>query len=234
MFYVPSRVVSILPYENSQDLAIVTLNFTQRPPDDLIEIMGTLLEANANSVKRKDESVLITPDSLRKLHILQKELMVYIQNVPRRCILRDISFSGAKLMLMGIPNFLKGKDAAIRLEFDEPRETIELKGVISQIEEIDHSKSILAVSIKYTEHTVPISYKIHVNDYLSQVRKKSPGEPENHQSSSSIQGEAKKAPAVAKSESVTETVKTGKIVGEMNLTDVEKTVVTAAGQNTGS
>ncbi|MDR1748081.1 MAG: PilZ domain-containing protein [Spirochaetaceae bacterium] len=228
-FYVTSRVVSILPYENSQDLAIVTLNFTQRPPDDLIEIIGTLLEANANSVKRKNESIIITPDSLRKLHILQKEMMVYIQNVPRRCILRDISFSGTKVMLMGIPNFLKGKDASIRIDFDEPRETIELRGIISHIEEVDHSKSLLAVSIQYNENTVPISYKIHINDYLSQVRKKGPGESEALQNPSSSQVETKQIQA----EPALEKVKTGKVIEEMNLTGVEKTVVTASDQNRG-
>jgi hypothetical protein len=224
MFYISSRVASILPYESSQDLAIVTLNFTQRPPDDLIEIMGTLLEANANFLKRKDESILITPDSLRKLHILQKEQMIYVQNVPRRCILRDISFSFARVMLMGIPNFLKDKDASIRFEFDDPRETIELRGVITEIEVIDHSKSILAVTIKYNEHAVSIAYKIHISNYLTQVRKKGPGESDSSHSAAA-HSEPKRVPAAAKVEPVTETVKTGKIVGEMNLTDVEKTVV---------
>ncbi len=233
MFYVTSRVSSILSYENSQDLAIVTLNFTQRPPDDLIEIMGLLLEANANSVKRRDEYISINPDSLRKLNILQKELMVYIDNVPRRCILRDISFAGVKVMLMGIPNFLKDKDASIRIDFDEPREIIDLRGVISQVDVIDSSKSIVSASIKYNENSIPISYKIHINSYLAQVRKKSPGESGYFQSPPSPQGEAKQGRAVQKEEPAVESVKTGKVVGEMNLTDVEKTVVAASGQKTG-
>ena len=44
-FMVPAKVQKITPYMNSHELAVVALTFTQRPPDDLIEIVGKLLEA---------------------------------------------------------------------------------------------------------------------------------------------------------------------------------------------
>ncbi len=170
-FFVNARVSNIQPYMNSQDLVIVTLSFTQRPPDDLIEIIGSLLEANNNAVRRKEERIIINEETKRKLSLFKEETLVYVQNVPRHCILRDISFSGAKIILLGLAQFLKNKETILRLEFDEPREIINLKGSIVATTEISGRKDMVAVSIKFDEKTVPLSYKIRINTFLTAVRK---------------------------------------------------------------
>jgi len=66
-FFVNTKVAGYTPYGNSGEVVLLTLQFTQRPPDDLIEIMGRILDANVNSKKRRDERIIITPDSIRKL-----------------------------------------------------------------------------------------------------------------------------------------------------------------------
>ena len=156
---------------DSQDLAIITLSFTQRPPDDLIEIVGSLLEANINAVRRKEERVVINEETKRKLALSKEETLVYVQNVPRHCILRDVSFSGAKIILLGLAQFLKDKETILRLEFEDPREIINLKGSIVATAEISGRKDMVAVSLKFDEKAIPLSYKIHINNYLTAVRK---------------------------------------------------------------
>lgn len=170
-FFVTARVTNIKPYMDSQDLAIITLSFTQRPPDDLIEIIGSLLEANVNAVRRKEERILINEETKRKLALTKEETLVYVQNVPRHCILRDVSFSGAKVILLGLAQFLKDKETILRLEFEDPHEVLSIKGSIVATTEISGRKDMVAVSIKYDEKTIPLSYKIHINNYLTAVRK---------------------------------------------------------------
>jgi len=94
-----------------------------------------------------------------------------VQNVPRHCILRDVSFSGAKIILLGLAQFLKDKETILRLEFEDPREIINLKGSIVATAEISGRKDMVAVSIKFDEKAIPLSYKIHINNYLTAVRK---------------------------------------------------------------
>ncbi len=171
-FFVTCRVADIKPYNNSDEYAIVTLNFTQRPPDDLIEILGKLLEANINAVKRREERIILAPDSMRRLGIASKETVVYIQNVPRHCIIRDLSFSGAKIILLGLPQFLLKKEAVLRIDFNEPREVIGLRGIIANTETIEGRKDLTAAAVLFSENNVPMSYKMHINNYLSQIRKK--------------------------------------------------------------
>jgi hypothetical protein len=170
IFFVAARVAGFAPYGGSKDVAMFTLQFTQRPPDDLIEIMGRLLDANVNSAKRREERVLITADSQRKLNILSKESAVFIQGVPRRCILRDVSFSGAKLIMVGVAKFLVDKEAGLRIDFDDPRESFLLKGKFVRSENVEGRKDLVALAILFDESRVPMGYKMRINDFLSAVR----------------------------------------------------------------
>jgi hypothetical protein len=169
-FFVAARVLGFSPYGGSKDVAMFTLQFTQRPPDDLIEIMGRVLDANVNSAKRREERILITTESQRKLSVLSKESAVFIQGVPRRCILRDLSFSGAKLIMMGVAKFLVDREASLRLDFDEPRESFLIKGKFVRAENVEGRKELIALAIQFDETTVPMGYKIRINDFLGTVR----------------------------------------------------------------
>lgn len=170
-FFISSKVTNVTPYMNSNELVVVTLTFTQRPPDDLIYILGSLIDANSSFINRKDERILLNDNNKRILGISKKESIIYIQNVPRRCILWDISFSGTKIILMGLPNFLKGRDCVIRFMFSEPNETIDVKGTIVQAETVEGRRDLVTAGIKFDENQVPLSYKMRINDYFSSNKK---------------------------------------------------------------
>jgi len=169
-FFVSARVTANAPYGNSQDVNMFTIQFSNRPPDDFIEIMGRILDANVNSKKRKDDRVPLTPDNLRKLNITSTETVVFIEDVPRRCILRDISFSGSKVIMLGIPKFLLDKHGALRLEFNDPRISYTIKGKFVRAEAVEGKKEMVALGINFDEATVPMGFKIRLNDMITSVR----------------------------------------------------------------
>ena len=169
-FFVAGRVMGTTPYGSSQDVNMLTIQFTNRPPDDLIEIMGRVLDANVNSRKRKEVRIQLSADNLRKLNIASAESAVFIQGVPRRCILRDISFSGCKLIMMGVAKFLLDKEAAIRIEFNDPRESFLIKGVFIRAETVEGKKEMVALGLQFAEATTPMGFKIRLNDMLSSTR----------------------------------------------------------------
>ena len=171
-FFVNTKVTGVSQYATSGDLALVTLSFTQRPPDDLIEIIGRLLEANINAVRRKEERIIISEDSKRKLQLLKEETLVFIQNVPRHCIIRDLSFSGTKIIILGLAKFLVEKEAIIRFDFEDVHNPIGIKGTIVGAEAIEGRKDLVSLSIRFDEASVPMVYKLHINQYLTAIRKK--------------------------------------------------------------
>lgn len=143
IFFVTCRVTDVTPYMNSKELAIVTLSFTQRPSDDLIYKLGSLIDANEGFIYRKEERIVLNEDSKRLLGINKKESIVYIQSVPRHCILWNLSFTGAKIIVLGVPKFLANKDCIIRLLFSEPNEIIDVKGTIVSVNTVEGRKELV-------------------------------------------------------------------------------------------
>jgi hypothetical protein len=169
-FFVAARVMASVPYGNSQDVNMFTIQFSNRPPDDFIEIMGRILDANVNSKKRREDRIPLTPENLRKLNLTSTETVVFIESVPRRCILRDISFSGSKVVMLGVPKFLLEKEGALRLEFNDPRISYTIKGKFVRAEAVEGKKEMVALGISFEEPTVPMGFKIRLNDMLTSIR----------------------------------------------------------------
>ncbi|MDR1636162.1 MAG: pilus assembly protein PilZ [Treponema sp.] len=169
-FFVSARSTGYAPYGGSQDVALFTVQFTQRPPDDLIEIMGRLLDANFNSTKRRDDWIVLNTENIRKLNLLSGEAAVFIQGVPRRCIVRDISFFGVKIVMMGLIKFLLDKEVSIRLDFNEPRQSYLVKGRFAKAENVESRKDLLVLHLVFDEAVIPMAYRIRLNDYFGAIR----------------------------------------------------------------
>ena len=169
-FFVAGKVMGTTPYKNSEEVFLITIQYTQRPPDDLIEVIGRVLDANVNSAKRRDERILLTTESERKLKLLSKESAAFIQGVPRRCILRELSFSNAKLIMMGVAKFLIDKETSLRFDFDDPRESFLVKGKFVRSENVEGKKEMVALAMEFDEALIPMGYKIRINEYLNTTR----------------------------------------------------------------
>lgn len=121
---------------------------------------------------RKEERIVLNEDTKRVLGINKKETIVLIQNVPRRCILWNLSFSGAKIVVLGVPKFIENRDCIIRLLFSEPNEIIDVKGTVVSAAPVQGRQDLAEAGIKFDENQVPLAYKIRINEYLSNRRKK--------------------------------------------------------------
>jgi hypothetical protein len=169
-FFVAGKVTATVPYKDSGDVSLFTIQYTQRPPDYLIEIVGRVLDANINFSKRKDEKIILTTESRRKFKLPTRETVVFIQNVPRRCLLRELSYSNAKVIMMGVAKFLVGKETAVRLDFEEPGESILIKGKITDSEDVEGKKEMLVLNLEFDVAQIPTGYKMRVNEYLMATR----------------------------------------------------------------
>ena len=169
-FFIAGRVTGTAPYKNSEDVSMLTIQYTQRPPDDLIEIVGRVLEASVNSKKYKNERIVVTGEKLRKIKLLSNETTVYIQKVPRRCLFREFTFSGAKLIILGVAKFLVDKETLIKFDFEDPRESFVIKGKITSSENVEGKKEMIVLTMEYDEASIPMGYKIRLNEYFIAVR----------------------------------------------------------------
>jgi hypothetical protein len=169
VFFIQARSVGYTPYNDSLDMALFNVQYSQQPPDDFIEIIGRVFDTNMNAARRKEERVAIVPEMMRKLGLLTKDAVVFIDGVPRRCILRDISFSGAKIVMIGVIKFLEGKNVGLRLDFNDPRESFNVKGTFVHAEPVESRKDLVSIGVMFHD-PVPMGYKMRLSDYLNTVK----------------------------------------------------------------
>ena len=168
-FFITGKVTGYNQYsKDSPELMFLTLSYTQRPPDNLIEVLGSLLEASMNSQKRSEERILITPLSLKKLGIPNKETVIFVESVPRKGILRDLSFSGAKVIVVGVAKFLVGKDIQLKLDLEE--KSVRISGKVLRFEPVEGRKDLAALVILFDKEKVPMEYKLKINEYLKSIK----------------------------------------------------------------
>ena len=171
LFFIQGHITGFAPInKNKPDLYFATVKYTNRPPNDLISILGTILDAATNSKARSEERIIINEESNRKLNIDLKKTFLIVDNLPRKCLLRDLSFSGAKLILMGNAKFILNKPVALRLECDNGRTVFNLPGVCQRTEEVEGRKDLAALGLKFADKGLPMEYKLLINEYLTQTR----------------------------------------------------------------
>ena len=71
---------------------------------------------------------------------------------------------------MGVAKFLVNKDAIIKIDFDDPKESFLMKGTFIRTETVEGRKELVCLVILFDESIVPMGYKIRINDYISHVR----------------------------------------------------------------
>ena len=171
IFHVGANVGNVTTYTpQNPDVVLISIDYTQRPPDDLIAILGTLLEASANFQRRKDERIALTTESLKKMGLESREATLVADGKPRRCILLDLSFGGAKALVPDASHDLLDKTVSLRMIKDRPRTEIAIEGSIRRVEELGDRKDVVSVGIVYGDQP-PMMYKLLISSYLATIRK---------------------------------------------------------------
>jgi hypothetical protein len=170
-FFITARVVGLAPYgDPEKGMTYLHLQYGQRPPDDFIERIGALLQAGISSKKRREERIIVTPESVKKLRLGAKTAILTVAHVPRKGIIRDISFGGCKVIMQAIPQFVLEKPVLVEFAFEDPTETISIPGKLVRHEPVEGRTDISAFAVQFADETVPINYKMRLSEYLRSVR----------------------------------------------------------------
>ncbi len=164
-FFIKCRAREITKYKPEQNLFIITFDYLSKPPEALIILLGRLLEAKKNTFKRSEERIIVDKNSIIALGLETTAAQLFIDNIPRQGIIRDISFNGMKLLLSGNAKFLNNKN--IKVEFNH-REygKITTIGKSIRAESLAARKDIVALAVQFDANQIPVQYSLIVNEYL--------------------------------------------------------------------
>jgi hypothetical protein len=168
-FFVPAKITNYTFYHPEKpDLYFLTLEYTSKPPDDLIEMLGQLFDAHSNFERRKEERVELNPANIKLLGIEGKEAALVMDKQAKKCIIRDLSFSGAKVLVFGARTEDVRKTAV--LQFSAQMRDLLIPGTIVRFEEVVGREDIGAFGIRFIAERTPMSYKMLINNTLEAIR----------------------------------------------------------------
>jgi len=168
-FFVPTRITSLEPYKGTAGpSALLLLSYGNRPPADLIAVLGEVLEANTTAEKRRDERFVVTQESAPRLGLKDRWGDLLASGTERRGIVQDLSFGGALLVMHAAPELAVGSPASLRLQFKGLGRTVEIPATVARSEQVPHHAELAVVALKFDPEGVPLPYKVRLSQYLQQ------------------------------------------------------------------
>jgi hypothetical protein len=171
-FFVPARVENYEAYGDERNtFNYINLKFNSKPANELIYRLGNILEIRQKSRDRKEERIVLNKGILQLLGLENTSVLVSIDNVPRKGILRDLSMSGMKILLQGIAKFLVNKPIIIKMVFKNASKPILMKGSIMRFETIEGRDDLAIFGVQLEEHDTPLEYYKQLNRFFDYLKK---------------------------------------------------------------
>jgi len=170
VFFIPSHVDGYKNFNtNNPNTYIINLSFTKKPPDDFIEIIGDVINEKNNFEKRKDFRINLEGKIIWDIGLITNKSIAVIDNIKRPCIIKNLSVSGALLMLVCNPKFILNKKIDLHMKLIKNKADISIEGIIKRSEDIEGRKDIHGIAIEYDKEKIPIEYKKMLNSYIDKL-----------------------------------------------------------------
>lgn len=169
-FFIPCHVEG---YKNfnaaNKETHLLSLIFTKKPSNDLIEILGNIIHEKETFNKRKDIRISLEDKIADDLGLMTNQSVVVIDKIKRPCILRNLSASGAMIILSCLPKLIMNKKVVLYILFKSMKNPIAIKGTISRDEHIEGREDIYGIGITYDQDSIPVEYRRIISSYLDKL-----------------------------------------------------------------
>ena len=170
IFFVSSIIKGFTSFELQHESSyLVSLEFNQRPPDDLIETIGTIFQSIENFERRRELRITLDSNVVNDMEITSVNTYCVVDSIKRPCILKNLSASGCGIIMMCNPKFLINKKITIAIYLYSRKEPILLEGEIKRSEGIEGRHDLYLMGILLNSDEIPYSYKDMINSYIDHL-----------------------------------------------------------------
>jgi c-di-GMP-binding flagellar brake protein YcgR len=96
---------------------------------------------------------------------------ISVDGILRKCLVRDISFGGCKVLIPGVAKFLTGKPSIIKFAIKTVLHTFLIPGRILRADPVEGRKDIAVAAVQFDETNTPMDFKMKLNDVFRTSRK---------------------------------------------------------------
>lgn len=173
-FYINSKITDISEYnQDNKGLYFCLLDFTNRAPDDFINILGSHIFKQLNLHKRAEKRFVLNKKYSPLAKNRAQENFLFIAGSGKRCILTEISIFSAKVLFVGNIKKISAKsNAMLIIKYKGLDGVGEMIGYIERVEEVSKDEGLLSLVIMFDQEAIPPTYKLWIAEYLESVNVK--------------------------------------------------------------
>ncbi len=167
-FYISSKIQGYKNFnQEDANTYIVNIIFVQKPTDFLINTLGAIIDEHEKIDKRKDTRISLNTENLKHLGIESNNIVSKIDNIDRNCLVRNISASGAVVLLVAPPKLLINKKIILNLKIKGI--TFKLEGIINRYSEFLEKKALYEFGIQFEKENIPVKFIKALNEYFDKI-----------------------------------------------------------------
>lgn len=171
-FFISGSVRSFEPFPGNEAFSQLEMDYASRAPEALIAMLGPIVEANSNIENRSEERIEINKANASRYNIdLQQCSVKFAGQTKRRCLIKDLSLSGASFIAIN-ENLPLGEPIELAIIQLAPPGAIIMNGVVAGCQTLDQDRSLIAASIEFNKAAAPLDYKLLISAILAKQNKR--------------------------------------------------------------
>lgn len=150
-----------IPNQEGSDEAelaiLVVLEFSHRPSEGFLQAQGSYLRLKKEANQRSEDRIALSVENREMMGLASLNTLVAVENIDRKCLLREFSYSGARVILTGVAPFLLGKRFSLNVPLIG-RSALAIPGSILRAEAVDGHRGLAVIALGYYPDRVPVDY----------------------------------------------------------------------------
>ncbi|MBN1697856.1 MAG: PilZ domain-containing protein [Spirochaetales bacterium] len=167
--FINAKITGFTPYKSDRpDINFVTLRYSNKPPDELIFRLGEVCESLNDMSRRKERRLIIDDEKAVSMNLRTDKISLFCDGKRNNCIIRDISYSGAKVITRGNPETYLDKRVMLILNVKGVNGIGEMLCSVVHCEGIHtyDAENFIALGLRFDMEGIPESYKTWLKTYL--------------------------------------------------------------------
>lgn len=152
--------VQILQKYGANDTEVsvfMAVTFGHRPPEGFLEAQGGYLNLRKEASQRQEDRIPVTNETRELLGLASLNTTVTVDHIERKCLIRDLSYNGARVILSGVAPFLLEKPFSLTMPLVD-QAGLHIPGTIVRAEAVDGHRGLAVIALGYHPERVPVEY----------------------------------------------------------------------------
>lgn len=136
---------------------LIGVVFSHRPPEGFLQAHGSYLNLKKEANQRREDRIPLTPEARELLGLSSLNTTIAVEQIERKCLLREVSYNGARVILTGVAPFLLEKPFVLDVPL-AGLQSLQIPGNILRAEAIEGHRGLAVIALGYHEELVPVDY----------------------------------------------------------------------------